>query len=68
MFNERKNNNSEIPKIILYPCRNYCCSDEVTVENTYFDDCNCYVKECIKCNIDFSENNIEELCFTCRAD
>lgn len=52
-----------------YSCKNECCSDYVNTPDTYCEDCAQYVKYCIDCDEDFSDEFTNcKKCFDCRDE
>lgn len=68
LFNEGNNNKNQ-NDALDYPCKNESCNDYVIAENTFCEDCSPYVRVCIECEEEFSDEFTNcKKCLDCRSE
>jgi hypothetical protein len=54
---------------IDYPCKNESCNEYVNIENTFCEDCSPYIRDCIDCYEEFSDEFTNcKKCLDCRSE
>lgn len=67
-FNKNKEESikEDVDEELDYNCKNENCIDYVKIKNTYCKDCSPYVRNCIECSNEFSDDSKIKTCFDCR--